>query len=99
MIKKIHSSCLITGLRPKTAMAERLAIMCVLPLLLSGILGAPAGHEQLSEYLRKLLVQNTMSEGSWSMYRTSELIDAVRFLWLVSFEIPSIIEDCCHSFE
>lgn len=70
----------IKGLRPKTAVAERLAIMCVLPLLLSGILGAPASHEQLSEYLRKLLVQNTMSEGSWSMYRTSELIDVVRFL-------------------
>ncbi|XP_008810046.2 RAB11-binding protein RELCH homolog isoform X2 [Phoenix dactylifera] len=70
----------IKGLRPKTAAAERLAIMCVLPLLLSGILGAPASHEQLSEYLRKLLVHNTMSEGSWSMYRTSELIDAVRFL-------------------
>ncbi|XP_073108606.1 uncharacterized protein [Elaeis guineensis] len=70
----------IKGLRPKTATAERLAIMCVLPLLLSGILGAPAAQEQLSEYLQKLLVQNTMSEGSWSMYRTSELIDAVRFL-------------------
>ncbi|KAJ6803207.1 lisH domain and HEAT repeat-containing protein KIAA1468-like protein [Iris pallida] len=70
----------VKGLRPKSSLAERLAIMCVLPLLLSGILGASTSSEQLSEYLRKLLVQNTMSESSWSVYRSSEVIDAVRFL-------------------
>jgi len=58
--------------------------MCILPLLLSGILGARTSHEQLSEYLRKLLVQNTISDDSWSGYRVAEVIDAVRFLWLVS---------------
>ncbi|XP_020252243.1 lisH domain and HEAT repeat-containing protein KIAA1468 homolog [Asparagus officinalis] len=74
----IHSR--IKGLRPKTATAERLAIMCVLPLLLSGILGARSSNEQLSEYLRKLLVNNTISDDSWSGYRVAEVIDAVRFL-------------------
>lgn len=64
-------------------MAERLAIMCVLPLLLSGILGACTSNEQLSEYLRKLLVQNTISDDSWSGYRVAEVIDAIRFLWSV----------------
>lgn len=75
---------MLAGLRPKTAMAERLAIMCVLPLLLSGILGARTSQGQLSEYLRKLLVRNTISDDSWSGYRVAEVIDAVRFLWLVS---------------
>lgn len=77
-------SCLSTGLRPKTALAEKLAIMCVLPLLLAGILGAPSRHDKLADYLRKLLLQNTLRDGSWSTYRTAEIIDAVRFLWLVS---------------
>ncbi|XP_058089002.1 uncharacterized protein LOC131235710 [Magnolia sinica] len=70
----------IKGLRPKNAMDEKLATMCVLPLLLAGILGAPSRHEQLAEYLRKLLVQNTTRDGSWSTHRTAENIDAVRFL-------------------
>eukprot|EP00268_Persea_americana_P026110 TRINITY_DN2549_c0_g1_i12.p1 TRINITY_DN2549_c0_g1~~TRINITY_DN2549_c0_g1_i12.p1 ORF type:complete len:1082 (+),score=231.80 TRINITY_DN2549_c0_g1_i12:196-3441(+) len=70
----------IKGLRPKTALAEKLAIMCVLPLLLAGILGVPSRHEQLADYLRKLLLQNTLRDGSWSTYRTAEIIDAVRFL-------------------
>ncbi|KAF6145879.1 hypothetical protein GIB67_028874 [Kingdonia uniflora] len=69
----------IKGLRPKSVVAEKLAIMCVLPLLLAGILGASSRHDQLAEYLRKLLVQNTTREG-WSATRTSEIIDAVRFL-------------------
>ncbi|XP_077253234.1 HEAT repeat-containing protein [Tasmannia lanceolata] len=70
----------IKGLRPKTTVAERLATMCVLPLLLAGVLGATSRHEQLEEYLRKLLVQNTLREGAWSAHRTAELIDSVRFL-------------------
>ncbi|XP_010279364.1 PREDICTED: lisH domain and HEAT repeat-containing protein KIAA1468 homolog [Nelumbo nucifera] len=69
----------IRGLQPKTAVAERLAIVCVLPILLAGILGASSRHEQLSEYLRKLLVQGTLKEGSMTN-RTTEIIDAVRFL-------------------
>ncbi|KAI3991487.1 hypothetical protein MKX01_006789 [Papaver californicum] len=68
-----------SGLRPKSVVDEKLATMCVLPLLLAGILGAPSRHEQLAEYLRKLLVQSTARE-SRSVNRTSEIIDAVRFL-------------------
>uniref|UniRef100_A0A1D1XGA7 LisH domain and HEAT repeat-containing protein KIAA1468 n=1 Tax=Anthurium amnicola TaxID=1678845 RepID=A0A1D1XGA7_9ARAE len=70
----------IKGLWPKTAVAERFAVMCVLPLLLAGILGSPSRHEQLAEYLRKQLIENTVKEGSWAMYHTTDLIDAVRFL-------------------
>ncbi|KAG9450463.1 hypothetical protein H6P81_010428 [Aristolochia fimbriata] len=70
----------IKGLRPKTAVAEKLAIMCVLPLLLAGVLGTSSRGEELAGYLRKLLVHNTMQESSWPVYQTSDLIDAVRFL-------------------
>lgn len=73
----IHS--VIKGLRPKTAIAERLATMCVLPLLLAGVLGAPCKHEQLVEYLRNLLVQGTVKE-SQPTKRNAEIVDAVRFL-------------------
>lgn len=69
----------IKGLRPKTAMAERLATMCVLPILLAGVLGAPSKHEQLTEYLRKILVQGTVKENGSTM-RNAEIVDAVRFL-------------------
>lgn len=81
----ISNCCLITGLRPKTAIAERLATMCVLPLLLAGVFGAPCKHEQLVEYLRKLLVQGTVKESQPTKHNT-EIIDAVRFLWLVFYE-------------
>ncbi|TVT98278.1 hypothetical protein EJB05_56409 [Eragrostis curvula] len=71
----------VRGLRPKTSTAEKLAILCVFPLLLSGILGSPSSHEQLEEYLRKVLIQNT-KDGSFSMHHTTEIINAVRFLCL-----------------
>lgn len=74
---------MIVGLRPKTFVSERLAIMCVLPLLLAGILGAPNKKEQLAEFLRNLLLQKSMSEVSWSVYHPDNLIYAVRFLRLV----------------
>ena len=70
----------ITGLRPKTLTAEKLAIMCVFPLLLSGILGSPTSRQQLEEYLRKVLIKNT-KDGSFSMHHTTEIINAVQFLW------------------
>ncbi|AQK91697.1 HEAT repeat-containing protein [Zea mays] len=69
----------VRGLRPKTSTAEKLAIMCVFPLLLSGILGSPSSRQQLEEYLRKVLIQNT-KDGSFSMHHTTEIINAVRFL-------------------
>ncbi|KAJ6396403.1 hypothetical protein OIU77_021437 [Salix suchowensis] len=69
----------IKGLRPRTAVAERIATMCVLPLLLAGVLGAPSQHEQLANYLRGLLVDGTLKE-SQSTKHSAEIIDAVRFL-------------------
>ncbi|XP_043695775.1 RAB11-binding protein RELCH homolog isoform X2 [Telopea speciosissima] len=69
----------IKGLWPKTVVAERLAIMCLLPLLLAGILGVRSRHEQLAEYLRKLLVQGLMKEDR-PINMNAEIIDAVRFL-------------------
>ncbi|KAM2013823.1 hypothetical protein TB1_024874 [Malus domestica] len=67
----------IKGLRPRTAVAKRLATMCVLPLLLAGVLGGPSKHEQLAEYLRKLLVEGVPNQ---SMKCNAEIVDAVRFL-------------------
>lgn len=66
------------GLRPKSSVTERLAIMCVMPVLLAGVLGAPSKREQLEEYLKKLLVQDISKETQrWH----AEIVDAVRFLW------------------
>lgn len=70
----------IKGLQPKTVVAEKLAVMCVLPLLLSGILGWPGKREELSQYLQKMLVQSIAKEGSLSSNCTTELLNAVRFL-------------------
>lgn len=61
-------------------MAKRLATMCILPLFLAGVLGAPSKNEQLVEYLRKLLVEGV---GNQSTKCNAEIVDAVRFLWLV----------------
>ncbi|GKV50230.1 hypothetical protein SLEP1_g56942 [Rubroshorea leprosula] len=73
----IHSR--IKGLRPRTAVAERVATLCVLPLLLAGVLGAPSKCELLAEYLRKLLVDGTMKEDQ-NLNCRNEIVDAVRFL-------------------
>ncbi|KAK9110631.1 hypothetical protein Sjap_018691 [Stephania japonica] len=69
----------IRGLRPRTAVAEKLSIMCILPLLLAGILGASSRNDLLADYLRKLLVQGSMKE-SWPADCSTETINAVRFL-------------------
>lgn len=74
--------CLVAGLRPKTALDEKLATMCVLPLLLAGVLGIPSKHDHLTSYLRKLLVEGTLKENQ-STKHNLEAIDAVRFLWFV----------------
>ncbi|XP_078153215.1 HEAT repeat-containing protein isoform X2 [Carex rostrata] len=68
----------VKGLQPKNIVSERLATMCVLPLLLAGILGTPLTRDQLPAYLRKLLVHTR--DGPFSTYDTTEFIDAVRFL-------------------
>lgn len=70
------------GLRPKTVVAEKLATMCVLPLLLAGVLGSPSKRDQLEDYLRKLLVEGTMKENH-SLKHSAEINYAVRFLWFV----------------
>ncbi|KAK4367959.1 hypothetical protein RND71_011751 [Anisodus tanguticus] len=67
----------IRGLKPKTAVAERLAAICVLPLLLAGVLGSPRKHELLTEYLRNLLIQTS---GQESRTVKREIFYSVRFL-------------------
>ncbi|KAK3036549.1 hypothetical protein RJ639_030990 [Escallonia herrerae] len=69
----------IRGLRPKTVVAERLATMCVLPLLLAGVLGSPGKHEYLTEYLRNLLLQSTFQEDQPAKHN-AEIYNSVRFL-------------------
>ncbi|GAB4827922.1 hypothetical protein Ancab_034806 [Ancistrocladus abbreviatus] len=66
----------VKGLRPRNAVAERLATICVMPLLLAGILGAPSKREQLEEYLKKLFVHTTKE----TQRHNTEIIDAIRFL-------------------
>ncbi|XVF71570.1 hypothetical protein PTKIN_Ptkin12aG0048700 [Pterospermum kingtungense] len=73
----IHSR--IKGLRPRTAVAERLATLGILPLLLAGVLGSPAKREQLTDYLRKLLVEGAMKENQ-STAHNIDIVNAVRFL-------------------
>ncbi|XWS75503.1 hypothetical protein CRYUN_Cryun01aG0094900 [Craigia yunnanensis] len=73
----IHSR--IKGLRPRTPMAERLATLGILPLLLAGVLGSPGKREQLADYLRKLLVKGAMKENQ-STPHNIDIVNAVRFL-------------------
>jgi len=54
--------------------------MCVLPLLLAGVLGAPGKHEQLAEYLRKLLLEDNSVQNP-STKHIPEIINAIRFIW------------------
>ncbi|QCE12921.1 HEAT protein [Vigna unguiculata] len=73
----IHSK--IKGLRPRSAVAARLSTMCVLPLLLAGVLGAPGKHEQLAKYLRKLLLEDNSVQNP-STKHIPEIINAIRFI-------------------
>ena len=74
--------CLVAGLRPRTAVAGRLATLGILPLLLAGVLGSPGKREQLADYLRKLLVEGAMKENQ-STPHNIDIVNAVRFLWFV----------------
>ncbi|XP_031116420.1 RAB11-binding protein RELCH homolog isoform X2 [Ipomoea triloba] len=67
----------IRSLSPKTAIAERLATICVLPLLLAGVLGSPTKREQLTEYVRNLLMQSSEPERQIAKH---EIFNSVRFL-------------------
>uniref|UniRef100_A0A1S2Z940 RAB11-binding protein RELCH homolog n=1 Tax=Cicer arietinum TaxID=3827 RepID=A0A1S2Z940_CICAR len=73
----IHSR--IKGLRPRSAIADRISTMCVLPLLLAGVLSAPGKQEQLAGYLRKLLLEDNSMENR-STKHTPEIINAIRFI-------------------
>ncbi|EOA19937.1 hypothetical protein CARUB_v10000188mg [Capsella rubella] len=70
----------IKGLKPRTAVANRLATLCILPLLLAGVLGAPSKREELTIFLRQLLVESKTKEKNQSSKHSSEVLDAVRFL-------------------
>lgn len=67
----------IEGLKPNSSVMERLATMCVMPLLFAGVFGSPSKHEQLAEYLNRLLVQDTSSVPQRCH---AEIVNAVRFL-------------------
>ncbi|KAF5750170.1 LisH domain and HEAT repeat-containing protein [Tripterygium wilfordii] len=69
----------IKCLRPRTTMGERLATLCVLPLLLAGVLGAPSKHEELAAYLRKLLVEGTVQDNQATMHN-AEIVNSIRSL-------------------
>lgn len=56
--------------------------MCVLPLLLAGVLGASGKRNQLEDYSRKLLVEDSLKENLATKH-TVEIINAVRFIWFV----------------
>jgi hypothetical protein len=56
--------------------------MCVVPMLLAGVLGAPNMREgALADYVREVVLQTSLKDGAWSQSHTPELIDALRFLW------------------
>ncbi|KAG2311214.1 hypothetical protein Bca52824_022771 [Brassica carinata] len=56
----------IKGLKPRTAVANRLAMLCILPLLLAGVLGAPIKREELTIFLRQFLVESRTKENQSS---------------------------------
>ncbi|XP_051140856.1 uncharacterized protein LOC127258170 [Andrographis paniculata] len=67
----------LRGLRPQSEMAQRLATMCILPLLLAGILGHSSKRDDLTEYLRNLLIQSSEQDGQSPNH---EIINSVRFI-------------------
>ncbi|KAI5073490.1 hypothetical protein GOP47_0011503 [Adiantum capillus-veneris] len=70
----------VKALRPRTGTDERLATLCVLPLLLAGVLGVPSMQEHLPLYLKSLVLQQSAKHGALTPAHTPELIDAIRFL-------------------
>lgn len=69
----------IKGLKPKTAVVEKISLANVLPLLLAGVLGTSTKQEELTEYLRKLLVQDN-ALGKPSTKLNAEIFNSIRFL-------------------
>ncbi|XP_051149752.1 uncharacterized protein LOC127264322 [Andrographis paniculata] len=54
----INSHPKIRDLKPHTTVGQRVATVCILPLLLAGVLGYPSQAEHLTEYLKNLLLQS-----------------------------------------
>eukprot|EP00897_Mesotaenium_endlicherianum_P010297 jgi/Mesen1/9296/ME000060S08737 len=80
------------GLRPDTATGERLARMCVLPILLAGVLGAPGAREgALGEFLRDLVYSTCVRLGAWSYRDTPDLVDAFRLLSTLEQHHPVLL--------
>nr|XP_043616992.1 RAB11-binding protein RELCH isoform X2 [Erigeron canadensis] len=69
----------VKALRPKLAVDERIATLCVLPVLLAGVLGFSKKHEVLTEYLRNRLVQSAEQEVQPAMHG-ADVYNSVRFL-------------------
>ncbi|KAJ7523832.1 hypothetical protein O6H91_18G064200 [Diphasiastrum complanatum] len=70
-----------TRFKPTTTTGERLAYMCVMPLLLAGVLGANDAHKgALAQYLKDLVLETTIRFGSWTPSHSPELLEAIRFL-------------------
>ncbi|KAI3462561.1 hypothetical protein Pfo_019224 [Paulownia fortunei] len=63
--------------QPETVMAQTLATMCVLPLLLAGVLAHPRKREHLTEYLRNLLIQSSGQDGQPAKH---DIINSVCFI-------------------
>ncbi|KAF2538101.1 hypothetical protein F2Q68_00022655 [Brassica cretica] len=74
------------SLKPRTAVTSRLATHCILPLVLAGVLGAPSKHEELTNFLRQLLLESKTKENQSSKRNNNEVLDAVHFL--CTFEEP-----------
>ncbi|KAH0860724.1 hypothetical protein HID58_088985, partial [Brassica napus] len=71
---------ILRRLKPRTAVASRLATHCILPLLLAGVLGAPSKHEELTNILRQILLESKTKENQSSKRNNNEVLDAVHFL-------------------
>ncbi|KAF2571983.1 hypothetical protein F2Q70_00006041 [Brassica cretica] len=65
---------------------SKLATHCILPLLLAGVLGAPSKHEDLTNFLRQLLLESKTKKNQSSKRNNNEVLDAVHFL--CTFEEP-----------
>ncbi|KAF5961324.1 hypothetical protein HYC85_002533 [Camellia sinensis] len=83
----------IRGLRPKTSVTERLATMCVLPLLLAGVLGSPSKNEELTEYLRNFTFEehhNMIFNVLWDMVASSNINMQISAANLLKVSVPNI---------
>lgn len=101
----------MTDLKPQTAMARRLATVCILPLFLAGVLGHSSQVESFTTYLKNLLIESSVHN---DQLVKQDLIHSFRFIWFVSAEnllfcsgnvslcsmpLVTILFLCCSAFE